>query len=341
MEDEATATDALRFPMPLMCASFEPGSLEDALASITDPDAHAIAQAESCYFKGQPEEACELAEPYLKSDDLPLRISACFICGYANLSLNRPFAARMCLENLSETAVDARISQNDDLRAGYLLITTASVVLLHLDPKLDVAELSSLAARLPEGLRLFASYVLAHHAYLKGEWGRCVGIVENALTMKQGSYPVSELFCRMVATMGWMSLKEPDKAHAHFMTGWDVASPDGLIEEIGEHHGLLQGMLETCLKDDYPQQFAQIIKITYRFSYGWRRIHNPDAGENVADNLTTTEFTIAMLACRDWTNEEISAHLGVSKGTVKNRLSSVYAKLGISGRASLKDFMLR
>ena len=77
------------------------------------------------------------------------------------------------------------------------------------------------------------------------------------------------------------------------------------------------------------------------FSYGWRRIHNPDSGEDVADDLTTTEFTMAMLACRGWTNAEIARHMEVSPGTVKNRLSGVYAKLGIGTRAELVAHMLR
>ena len=85
--------------------------------------------------------------------------------------------------------------------------------------------------------------------------------------------------------MARMSLKDIDAAKAHFGAAWDIARPDGLIELIGEHHGLLQGLIEACLKSQYPDDFARIIEITYRFSYGWRRIHNPDSGEDVADDL--------------------------------------------------------
>ncbi len=49
----------------------------------------------------------------------------------------------------------------------------------------------------------------------------------------------------------------------------------------------------------------------------------------------------AMLACRGWSNAEIARHMGVSSGTVKNRLSSVYAKLGIASRTELAAHMLR
>ena len=203
------------------------------------------------------------------------------------------------------------------------------------------SEDACLCIRLPEGLRLFASYVMAHALYLRGEYGRSLGMAENALIMKQGSYPISELFLHLSASMACMSLKDVDAAKAHFGAAWDIARPDGLIELIGEHHGLLQGLIEACLKSQYPDDFARIIEITYRFSYGWRRIHNPDSGEDVADDLTTTEFTMAMLACRGWTNAEIARHMGVSPGTVKNRLSGVYAKLGIGTRAELVAHMLR
>ena len=41
--------------------------------------------------------------------------------------------------------------------------------------------------------------------------------------------------------------------------------------------------------------------IAYRFSSGWRRVHTPKTGHDVADDLTTAEFVIAMLAARDRT----------------------------------------
>ena len=61
----------------------------------------------------------------------------------------------------------------------------------------------------------------------------------------------------------------------------------------------------------------------------------------MADDLTTVEFTIAMLASRGWTNQEIARHMELSPHTVKHYISSVYLKLGISSRSQLKKYMLR
>ncbi len=282
-------------PMPLMCTAFVPGQIDAAVAGISDPDSRAIATAEALYFRGQATLAAKTACPYLDATDPALRYSACFICGYASLSLNRIADARRCLAGILDTPTD---EESPAVHATHILFASAASVLLHLPSPYSAEEFYPLAAHLPEGLRLFASYVMAHALYLRGEYGRSLGMAENALIMKQGSYPISELFLHLAASMACMSLKDIDAAKTHFGAAWNIARPDGLIELIGEHHGLLQGLIEACLKTQYPDDFARIIEITYRFSYGWRRIHNPDSGEDVADDLTTTEFTMAMLACR-------------------------------------------
>ncbi len=325
-------------PMPLMCTSFEPGHLEEALATITDPDAHAIAIAESHLYCAREAQAVEAARPYLNHPDPALRYSACLISGYANLSLHNIAEAHACLSSLLAPVDPA---EDDVTKAAHILMGAAASVLLHLPSPFTLEEFYPLVGSLPEGLRLFSSYVMAHAFYLHGEYGRCVGAALNSLVMKQGSYPVSELFLHLVASMGYMSLKEVDRARWHFQTAWSIARPDDMIEPVGMHHGLLQGLVEVCLKGLEPKEFSRVIEITYRFSYGWRRIHNPESGENVADDLTSTEFTVSMLACRGWTNAEIAKHLGVSPGTVKNRLSTTYAKLGISSRAELAARMLK
>lgn len=116
--------------------------------------------------------------------------------------------------------------------------------------------------------------------------------------MKQGSYPISELLLHLAASMACMSLKDIDAAKTHFGAAWNIARPDGSSSSSASTTAFYK-LIEACLKSQYPDDFARIIEITCRFSYGWRRINNPDSGEDVADDLTTTEFTMAMLACVD------------------------------------------
>ena len=59
---------------------------------------------------------------------------------------------------------------------------------------------------------------------------------------------------------------------------------------------------------------------------------------DVTDLLTPLEFSIAMLACRDWTNQEIAQHMGLSVNTVKHYVSDILEKLQIDKREKIKDF---
>ena len=61
----------------------------------------------------------------------------------------------------------------------------------------------------------------------------------------------------------------------------------------------------------------------------------------MADNLTTTEFAVAMLTAQGWTGREIAAHMNISPNTAKRHLAEIKKKLGIFGRSELKQYMLR
>ena len=95
-----------RVPMPLMCTAFAPGQMDAAVAGIADTDSRAIATAEALYFRGQAALAAEAARPYLDAADPALRYSACFICGYASLSLNHIPDARRCLASILDAPAE-------------------------------------------------------------------------------------------------------------------------------------------------------------------------------------------------------------------------------------------
>ena len=165
-----------RIPMPLMCTAFVPGQIDAAVAGISDPNSRAIATAEALYFRGQATLAAKTARPYLDATDPALRYSACFICGYASLSLNRIADARRCLAGILDTPAD---EESPAIHATHILFASAASVLLHLPSPYSAEEFYPLAAHLPEGLRLFASYVMAHALYLRGEYGRLPGEVNE------------------------------------------------------------------------------------------------------------------------------------------------------------------
>lgn len=330
-----------RVPMLLMSSAFPLGRCIEFIESIDDVPQKEMAYAEYYYFSGRHEKAVEYAEMYLNCEDIMLKLSASLIYTFANLSLDRIHSARFGLERLKEYLKEAMLEETDKkTRACCVFVATATHTLLHI-PVGDLPPLAEYLSEFTKGMQLWGAYVLAHKAYLVKDYQRSLGIVQTCLMTCSKVYPIAMIYLNLVVAMDLMNLKEMDKAKVYFMKVWEISRPDNLIEGIGEHHGLLQGLIETCMKKDYPEDYARIINITYKFSAGWRRIHNPDTNEDVADNLTTTEFTIAMLANRGWTNKEISEYLEITPRTVKQHLTCVFNKLNIENRKQLKNFMLR
>ncbi len=331
---------AMRMPMPLLNTAFTPGSAKEAVEAIEDEKSREIALCEYYYFRGQQDKASEIAEKYLHSEDIGLRLSACWIYAYANLALDKTENTRKAMANVKEILGRTGEDTPKEVKTLAVFVSIAASVLLHLPIEGEMPTLKDFIVKLPSGLRLFALYVQAHYSYINKDYGASVGIVETALALEHEVYPIPTLYLHMMAVMDYMSLKQPEKAKEHMLAAWELARPDDLIEPLAEHHGLLGGMLEATLKKDWQKDFKRIIAITYKFSAGWRKIHNPATGRSVADNLTTTEFAASMLAARGWSNKEIAAHMGISENTVKTYIATSLQKLHISQRKDLKNFML-
>ena len=326
--------------MPLMNTPFRPGSCKEAIARMEAGPKKDIALAEYHYFSGQAEKAMQETEGYLTAADGGIRLSACLIFAYACLSMGRIDHARSALGEIRRTLASGG-ETDPAARATEAFVAFAAAVLLHLPLPEEMPPAESFLPLLPPGLRAFALYVQAHYLYLKEEYANSAGMVEGALAMGASAYPISAIYLHLVAVMDYMSMKQTDHAQAHLLTAWEIARPDDLIEAFGEHHGLLGAMLEAAIKPDWPEDFKRIIDITYRFSSGWRRVHNPITGHDVADDLTTTEFAVCMLAARGWTTREIAGHLNISANTAKRHISEAMKKLKVKNRKDLKQYMLR
>ena len=333
----ARATVASHTVMPLLSADFLPGRAWETAQSFADEAEQLVALAEWHYFRGQAVKALALTEQLAAYPEPEIRLSAALIAGFASLSTGQVPQARAALAAIRQLDTGG----DPQLAALQALVDSAAAVLLHLSPPQTLPQGAQIFALLPEGLRGFALYVRAHAFYLAGDYGRALGVAETALVYCGQRQPIVSVYLHLACVMALMSRRDVKGAEAHLRAAWAIAQPDDLLEPFGEHHGLLGGMLEAVIKPEAPQTFRRIIDITYRFSWGWRRIHNPATGDNVADNLTTTQFSICMLAARGWSNKEIADHLGISLYTVKEHIADARKKIGFHNRQDLAQYMLQ
>lgn len=328
-------------PMPLTNSKLNRGEVKSYIDSLSGTETREIALAEYYYFTGMHSESEAITSRYIDHSDLNLKMSAWFMYVFNNLFLNRQEKAMKGLDVIYDM-INSGLSSCTDQGAQAMLVFVANAgnVLLHLKVS-GVPSLNNYLSLLPPGLKIFGCYVLAHQAYLNGEYEKGIGIVETSLALEGESYLIPTIYLYLSGAMNAMSLEKVELGKEFFRKAFTLAKDDGLFEPIGEHHGLLQGLIEICLKKNEKAYYEKIIGITYQFSYGWRRVHNPITNNNVADTLTTIEFTVAMLANKGWTNAEIADYLELSINTVKSHITNVFNKLGINSRKELNEFMLK
>lgn len=328
-------------PMLLMNSEIPQGGFREHIASISDPNVKEMALAEYYYFSGRPEKAAPILEKYLHHHNPYFKLTAWLLYSFSNLALSKIGEVRRGIKYVYEfLESDWQNIENVNIKALLVLVANSANVLIDLQIK-GVPPIDDYIRFLPPGLRLLGCYIMAHKAYLDGEYGKGLGIVETCFAFFGERYIICDIYLSLAGAMNAMSLGNVKKGKEFFKRAYALAEADELFEPLGEHHGLLQGLVETCLKKDEKDIYDRIIEITYKFSYGWRCIHNPLTQENIADTLTTTEFTIAMLANRGWTNNRIAEYMGINVNTVKSHIASVFDKLNINNRKELKAYMLK
>lgn len=332
---------SLRMPMPLLNSAFPVGECRAYIETIKDPDERNLALGEYYYFSGHAETAAKITGSFLDHTDPMIRHSAEFINGLANLSCNHMHLARFSIGLMKNQMVDEDlVDKSIEAKAWGLYTLLSGKVLFHMQVP-EIPNLEEYLCYLPEGYRIFACYLLAHKAYLEKDYGRCLGIADTALAISRNVYPIPLIHIHIIAAVALMNLMRIEEAKKRFMKAWKLAQPDHLIGLFVTYHGMLQGLIEVMLKKDYPEEYQEIIDKAQQFRIGWSKIRNREMAPDAADSLNTIEFTVAMLYNRGWTVKEIAAHMELSDRTVNNRIQVIYAKLGITSKKELGQFMLR
>lgn len=329
-----------RIILPLVGSSFEPGKIEETIARIEDAELAEIARAEEYYFSAKAKECVDIVKKYLDSEDVMLRLSADMLYVFGNLTLGDAREAQAAREDVSECLRQA-LAENapEEIRAACLFASYLVCIFLHIIPDKELPPLEQALPYLPMGQKLFAVNVLAHGMYLKQEYEKAQGVAQAAMLMSDAKYPIPFIYLSCVTAMCQINLKDQEGAIQSVTHALKLARQDQLLEPFIEYHGLLQGVLEVCLRKTEPEIYKNLVDGIIAFSRGWMKIHNPQMNRLVTDLLTPLEFSIAMLACRDWTNQEIAQHLGLSVNTVKHYVSVILEKLQIDKREKIKDFV--
>ena len=310
---------------------------ETMIGSLSDEEERTAALAAHYYFQAKYECAAQESQRCLNSSCPEIRAAALLVHSMANVGLGNAELVRADFAALTQAA-----QQPEDIQmaAIYDALRYLLAVFFHTDGEMEPLG-EEYAGYLPEGMRLYLLYAVAHALYLQKKYEQALGVTRSALMMAAGRFPTVCVYLNLIGSMVAANLHDADLAAEFFHRAWQIAEPEDYIQPFVEHHGMLQGQIERYFRDAQPQVYNRIADKVMAFSRGWIQIHNPDSVNKVTDRLSPYEFALAMMAARGKSNQEIGDYLRISVNTVKAHLSAIYLKLGISSRKELERFLNR
>ncbi len=327
-------------PMPII-NSFEDGEpLAEFVGSFEDEDVKNIALLEYYYFTGDFEKCSAQAELYLTSKYRILRSTAALFCMFSNLCAGHLIKAYYAESILDEELSEAQNRLDMQNRAPYVFASAIETMQLHL-PSENAPEICEYVKFYSGGVKLMSLYLMAYTCYHRKEYERALGIVDSALVVSPKKHVIPMIYLYIVGAMANINLLNKKKAEEYIEKAWRLSEKNKLIMPFVEHFSLLQGFIDKKIKKEHPESYREIVSLAKRFNESWYKIYNEKNVHKVAENLTHTEFTVAMLYSRNWRVKEIAEHLELSERTINNYISVIYDKLGINNKKLLEKFMLR
>lgn len=326
--------------LPLLGSAFELGKAGELIESIEDIEIAEIAQAELYFFSANAKECVKIVKSYLSCNRIKLRLTAEMLYTFANMSLGNVEEAQKARAEVKECLKEI-LQKNSSQKeiASCLFAYYVICIFIHINPEEEFPALDEYIQYLPKGQRLFAISLMAHALYLEKEYVKAQGVLNGAFMIMDKIYPIPVIYMKCVMVVCQINQKDSEGAKETLMSAWEMARKDKLLEPFIEYHGLMQGMLEACVRKTEPEIYKKLVDGVLSFSRGWMKIHNPQMQKEVTDKLSPLEFSIAMLACRDWTNQEIGEYLGMSVNTVKHYVSVILEKLNIDKRDKIKEYV--
>lgn len=138
--------------------------------------------------------------------------------------------------------------------------------------------------------------------------------------------------------------KDHPDVHVLILTTYDAdewvfdairAGADGYLLKDAEQETLIKAIKETAAGQT-PIDPSVAGKLFDQVAH-----HAPERDTTLADSLSPRERELLSLLAQGYSNAEIASRLFLSEGTVRNYLSSVFAKLGVSDRTQAAVLALK
>ncbi|MBR3968674.1 MAG: hypothetical protein IKJ93_03705 [Clostridia bacterium] len=326
---------------PMFQLPYFSGDVLEHINKIGDTYERDLYLMEYYYFIGELEKSEEIAELYIDSSNLNYRLSAELFSTFNNMITGHLHKVHFAAGLLKMEIENSDLSDESAARENALKVFAGVVLKTQLHtPFESVPQIEEYIKYLPEGLRIISLYLSSYKAYLAKDYSRSLGIAQAAMNCATMQYPVPMIYCNIICAIDCINLLQLDKAGKYIKKAWELAMPHKMYMPFVEHYSILQGLLENNFKKSDADNYNKIIDLTRSYNITWYQVYNKKTDRNVTNELTPTEFTIAMLYSRNWRAKEIAAHMHIAERTVTNYIQIIYEKLNINGRKELEKYLL-
>ena len=311
------------------------GSIKKGLIpdSIHDEKLRAQYKAEIAYFCGDLDEAEKLFQN-VKPED-PSYICACTIAGIAAI-------ARGDSEGYHRTQTALRKilkGGNEQTRLLVEIAKATTEMSMFLSDKAPDWILTGMMDDIPNDCRLHAIYLRVRYLQSQYKYEEMFAAAQTALTMlgTERGPVIMDIYLRLCCAAALVQLGRTEEAERWLTKALEIGIPRGIISPFAEFNTILEGMMDKLLHSRYPEYVKPITEYWKQSSRNWTMFHNKFSEDEIALMLTAREIQIAFKASKGIPNADIAGEFSISVGRVKNILSEIYTKVGVSSRIELAD----
>lgn len=272
-----------------------------------------------------------------KGDDAA-RLRVCPVAIAAAISLG-DYQAYTEIEGYLKRFIEANKGSGIAVAAEYSLATAAvSVIAPNMAPDwLKAGDLSNIhPLTRPNALYLRAKYFCSI-----GRYDAMLAVAQTALALSstERGITVTDIYLRVTCAVACHLLEQEDEAKRWLLDAMRIALPHGFITPIAEVVASMGGLVEQCLKQEFPGCLGAVIEQWKRTWKNWITFHNKFTKDNITLILSLREYHIALLVARRVPYAEIAKQYCISVGRLKNIMLEIYEKLYISGRDELAKYV--
>lgn len=141
---------------------------------------------------------------------------------------------------------------------------------------------------------------------------------------------IAEIYLRMTCATVYHNSGNDQQACYHIDRAIALALPDKLYGLLAEYCRVLHSLLQRCLCQADPAAWDEVLRLYKIYNGGWSKLSGSVRGRTLITTLTPKEREVAKLAAYGMKNSEIAEKLHMSVSAVKQAVSNVASKTGVS-----------